>query len=66
MTTNSGLLHGRLSGREHVTENGTVLAAYALQTQNGLLAHIIERTAIHRDADGVIRYDADAYDAVCR
>ena len=23
------------------------------------VAHIIERTAIHRDADGVIRYDAD-------
>ena len=29
------------------------------EDEHGLLAHIIERTSIHRDADGVIRYDAD-------
>ena len=31
----------------------------AVEDEHGLLAHIIERTSIHRDADGVIRYDAD-------
>ena len=42
-----------------LTENGTVSRGVCTADENGLLAHIIERTAIHRDADGVIRYDAD-------
>ena len=42
-----------------LTENGTVSRGVCTEDENGLLAHIIERTSIHRDADGVIRYDAD-------
>ena len=42
-----------------LTENGTVSRGVCTADENGLLAHIIERTAIHRDADGIIRYDAD-------
>ena len=37
-----------------LTENGTVSRGVCTADENGLLAHIIERTAIHRDADGVI------------
>ena len=39
-----------------LTENGTVSRGVCTADENGLLAHIIERTAIHRDADGIIRY----------
>ena len=42
-----------------LTENGTVSRGVCTEDEHGLLAHIIERTSIHRDADGVIRYDAD-------
>ena len=42
-----------------LTENGTVSRGVCTADADGLLAGIVERTAIARDADGVIRYAAD-------
>lgn len=42
-----------------LTENGTVSRGVCSADENGYLAGLTERTSIHRDADGVIRYDAD-------
>ena len=42
-----------------LTENGTVSRGVCTGDENGLLTSIIERTAIRRDTDGVIRYAAD-------
>lgn len=42
-----------------LTENGTVSRGVCAADAQGDLTSIIERTSIHRDADGVIRYDAD-------
>lgn len=42
-----------------LTENGTVARGVCKADENGFLTEITERTSIHRDADGIIRYDAD-------
>ena len=42
-----------------LTENGTVSRGVCTTDADGLLTGIVERTAIARDADGVIRYAAD-------
>lgn len=59
MTTNSATAWSAIRSRTRSPKTARSPAAYAAADENGLLAHIIERTAIHRDADGVIRYDAD-------
>ena len=42
-----------------LTENGTVSRGVCTKDDNGFLASIVERTAIKRDSDGVIRFIQD-------
>ena len=42
-----------------LTENGTVSRGVCSKDENGFLSSIIERTAIKRDDDGVIRFSQD-------
>lgn len=42
-----------------LTENGTVSRGVCSKDENGFLSSIIERTAIKRDNDGVIRFSQD-------
>lgn len=59
MTTNSVTAWSAIRSRTRSPKTAQSSRGVCTADENGLLAHIIERTAIHRDADGIIRYDAD-------